>query len=1066
MKTAKNLRYKRTLFIGLGGAGARTLRILKQQIKEANSGKLPKQVRFLLIDTNATELSNYRDFDCSEKVCIAVREPYQRYLHDKGLKTHEFIPEQNSHSLLALERGAGQIRSNGHFAVIESQYSNKLARILRQTAEELENIDVKGETLERDPKIEVRMVFSIAGGTGSGTFLPISILVRAAIKHCEIAAYIYSATHYERVVEKSAKNSVMQNAYASLCELDYMMHFGIKDRYYEPISFNFGPEQNQQIVQSNRPFEEVYYLDKITDIPTPDTVEFAYNEIDRMQKNTADALFIAATNIISSHTGTIDNVRQKIMEGQFDVNDKFAWISGLGMAELYLNQESMDSQKVLSASNLALKARTNDCDIDDDAKNRIVSSFLAGKWDESGGEGDGDPILKNFLDIMSIQETCVDYMRASHEDSKPYDTYGINLDTILSKQARNSSASIIAELSNNYEGNLKELLVSLLDNDEFGGKKIEGAEGKNYGISLKSVIAILEAIHTKIEESCKEIEWEKKEHDKKESNAKDKIEKFRYENEIDETENTLDDKSPWYKRINPFSKKEESENVKKRQTSSDYSDRLAEKKGEALCYHILKQRDDCTIKVLKECDKKTNELIKKITDWHSILKSAYDYGSMRKSATESIDSDTEKKENKVEVQLIDVDKYRLDFMEIINISKKFEDGRLDSGQSIFDEVCKTLANLSGSLQAYLSKGLEDLSNKDNDINSRYNKDERTPLQKTIDRLIDLSTPTMQIDCHGFGDRVKADYFWYVMTDCGEDTWADSAEARQNLKKESVGGLLKRVIEQNTLDTHVNLVHVSGWKNKAILYRVVAAVPPYFVEGVCANDCGGITLESCYEELKKTKLTYTPFSHEVLRKKLENGRTVLKPHEETSEDIALGHWVNYMILHYIDVMHEKDDKGEDKKNIRGIKNLHGIYTIKSEELGEFFTGEVVRPTKILILGNGSRAESFNMFARYCKTLIEENKEYQELIDPLEIDEYEEKLIVSSESYMNDVLVNYYGFSAENIAKLPEHDPDKELIRRELSLLDKRMQKHEEEKTRQKQKQEIFNSHISSKDAGNK
>ena len=95
MKNVNNLRFKRTLFVGLGGAGAKTLRRLKQDIKDA-CGELPKQVKFLLVDTNATDLANYRDFDNNEKICIAVREPYQRYQHDISLATHEFIPKQNT----------------------------------------------------------------------------------------------------------------------------------------------------------------------------------------------------------------------------------------------------------------------------------------------------------------------------------------------------------------------------------------------------------------------------------------------------------------------------------------------------------------------------------------------------------------------------------------------------------------------------------------------------------------------------------------------------------------------------------------------------------------------------------------------------------------------------------------------------------------------------------------------------------------------------------------------------------------------------------------------------------
>ena len=75
-----------------------------------------------------------------------------------------------------------------------------------------------------------------------------------------------------------------------------------------------------------------------------------------------------------------------------------------------------------------------------------------------------------------------------------------------------------------------------------------------------------------------------------------------------------------------------------------------------------------------------------------------------------------------------------------------------------------------------------------------------------------------------------------------------------------------------------MIHVPGWSNKAILYRVDSAVPPYFVEGVCCSSETCYTLEGCYEELKKTKRTYTPFSHNLLKQKLENRVSVLKPNE--------------------------------------------------------------------------------------------------------------------------------------------------------------------------------------------
>lgn len=1045
MKQAKNLRYKRTLFVGLGGAGAKTLRIVKEQIKDANGGSLPGQVKFLLIDTNATDLANYRDFDCSEKVCIAVREPYQRYMHDNdpNIKTHKYIPKQNVHSLLALERGAGQIRSNGHFAVIENQYSNKLVQVFRYASEELEDIDIKGETLERDPKIEVRLVFSLAGGTGSGTFLPISLLLRSAIKHCELTAYMYSATHYERIVEKSAKYSVMQNAYASLCELDHMMHFGLNNRNQEPIQFNFGPEENQWITQCARPFEEVYYIDKITSLPTPDTIEFAYNEIERMQKNTADALFLAATNIISPHTGTVDNVRQKVMEGQFDVNDKFAWVSGQGLAELYLCPQGITASKVVAAGNIALLARTGDCEIDTTTQNSIVSSFMENKWDESNGDDDGDPILSNFLTKEDIEHACRDMLRKIRQDSKRYDSFGIDLNGILKSKAKPLSDSIKSTLVDSFSKDIDELIKKLLNEDKYGTNQIQGAQGKDYGISLVTLIAVLNGIKDKLQVSKDTLKKEKVDLSTKEDEASADVDAFI---EANKPHNVAQPKQGFIDRL--FGNQQH-QNINTQQSidPTDYAEKLAKEKSKPLTYMVLGERHEVAIEVLSDCIKYTVGVIEKIELWCTLLKAAYDFGIKQEIKVDDTHASTEKKENRVEVQLLDVDKFRLSYDNIVDIAENRNKNSTDEGQSIFEALCKLISAKTGNLQHYLSEGVVQKKNTDEDKKSQFNKEQRTPFQKSIDRLIDLSTPTMQLDGHGFGDRVKADQFWYVMTDCGEDDTAESREQRKELKSDSVGGLLKRAIEQNTLGERVNLVHVSGWKNKALLYRVIAAVPPYFVEGVCRSDRGGITLEGCYEELKKTKRTYTPFSHEELRKKLENRICVLKPHEGMAESDTMEHWLNFNLLEYI---HFESKKG-----------TAGQYSILSKRLGEVLTDNLTDQNSILILGQ-TRQEAFETFSRYCKALVEEYSEdkekqeersYTELTNPLDYenqDEYRKTFIMEGKEYLEKIFEKYtflwHGKPIEWIdlnKYLTKEDADYDILRKEMDAMDVRQKRYQKE-----------------------
>ena len=1025
MKNVQGKRYKRTLFVGLGGAGAKTLRILKKRIQEANNG-IPKQIKFLIIDTNATELSNYRDFDSSEKICIAVREPFQRFLHDKNTPTHEFIPLQNVHSLLALERGAGQIRSNGHFAVIENQYSNKLMRIFRERADELEDIDVKVSTLEKDPKIEVRLVFSIAGGTGSGTFLPIATLLRAAIKHSELTAYIYSATNFAKKVENSAKYTVMQNAYAALCELDYMMHFGRDGKRHKSISFNFGPSENQHMEQSNRPFEEVYYIDKHTSLPTADSVEFAYNEIDRLQENTADAMHFAATNLISSHTGTVDNVRQKIMEGQFDVNDKYAWVSGLGMAELYFNKLDRDNPKVIDACLNSIEGRTSSetalklSTIDD-----IASDFMSYKYDESKGDDDKDPILNKFIDAESLLDYCIKLVEDVGSNSKLSENIISNQDVKLGKIISQINSRDVKTLQNEivsqFKDELTSLLKNLIDNDsDSNNEPVVDNPGLGAGLTLDMISSIVKRIKEKLQSSIDKVDGEKNDHLLAATNADKEIValKKKADKEDKDLENSTSSSKKWW---NIFGVGSNQTPQQTQNSAGDdyYPDDIRIEQGKGVYNRLLAQRDNMTIGVLKQCLDYAEDIVKEINNWNQILRSAYVAGKSRKTVSETRCDDTERKVNRVEVQMIDIeDGFRIKYSDLKQLSLENKSGKLSSSDSIFTAISRMLMTRSGSLQKYLASGLSEIVKQAKD---EHIKIERTECQQKIDRLIDLSSPTMQVDSHGYGEQVKVDHFWYVMTECPEANIAEkSIEDEECSKTESIGGLLKKFIEQNTLDAKINLVHVPGWDYKAILYRVDSAVPVYFVDGVCESTEGGHTLEGCYEELKKTKRTYTPFSHETLRALLENKVCALKPMDTVDEYKILDYWLNFLMMGKIVI------RGEGEES---------TYCIDSAHYGERLSDQLECRNRVLILGR-TRTEAYNTFQRYCGELIKEWKSYdKDIMKPFFPNNNPSKnvyQIISCEYIANKKLCQYYG----EIKELTKEDDDFIILDKEMTRLDKR------------------------------
>ena len=88
-----------------------------------------------------------------------------------------------------------------------------------------------------------------------------------------------------------------------------------------------------------RPFDEVMYIDNKTFISKNGDVEHTLIEKEDAARMITDLLKFSSTDIMSNHVGVMDNVRQKVAEGRFDVRDKFGWMMGFGMSEIYCTED-------------------------------------------------------------------------------------------------------------------------------------------------------------------------------------------------------------------------------------------------------------------------------------------------------------------------------------------------------------------------------------------------------------------------------------------------------------------------------------------------------------------------------------------------------------------------------------------------------------------------------------------------------------------------------------------------------------------------------------------------------
>lgn len=188
------------LIVGLGGTGQWVLTWLKRDLLLSNNGKMPDNVRLLSIDT-ATRLEAG-----TERVSASGTKEEGAEVGDVALEGGEFIyiggdarplavevsqrewPQigqwfqaqkwlaTQAPATFVLDDGAGRIRQFGRLAVYKDIIGQEAgSEVWRSFRAALESVRA---TISYDRKLEVFVVGSFAGGTGSGMFLDVALILR------------------------------------------------------------------------------------------------------------------------------------------------------------------------------------------------------------------------------------------------------------------------------------------------------------------------------------------------------------------------------------------------------------------------------------------------------------------------------------------------------------------------------------------------------------------------------------------------------------------------------------------------------------------------------------------------------------------------------------------------------------------------------------------------------------------------------------------------------------------------------------------------------------------------
>ncbi len=268
----KKLEYKKvspTLLIGLGGTGKEVLLRLRRRLVTTYGSldELPF-LRFLHCDTDQTRKAREQydvkqeddplwdsvRFRGSEIVNLSIDGGTSRYLDNLGKypRIARWFPGGDLQKLGDLGEGAGQIRAAGRLTMFHRQTWDDLRGRIEQALDTLRNPDVltrvDGGFDVDTGELEFVVVASIAGGTGSGTFLDFGYLLKDIAPADRQFGIFFMPGFYKAY---GGADRTRANGYAALMELN---HYSFGNRFMRDWDGNAR-------TMAPPPYSNIYLLD-------------------------------------------------------------------------------------------------------------------------------------------------------------------------------------------------------------------------------------------------------------------------------------------------------------------------------------------------------------------------------------------------------------------------------------------------------------------------------------------------------------------------------------------------------------------------------------------------------------------------------------------------------------------------------------------------------------------------------------------------------------------------------------------------------------------------------------
>ena len=345
----------RTLIIGLGGTGQSVIRDIKKRLFR-RYGEIPELVKFLAFDTDNDEYQDtpfkyYYDGENRETKKYNLQKDEFRKIGRPGMPVLQDDPICKNLNFTELGKVYGLtngIGANGFRVMGRAHFlynSGEIMAMLNNVVSKLRNANlleteraVKGYNVANN-NISVYVVASLAGGTGSSSFLDLSrMLQHAGVNVQPMGAQTQSDRIFGMFFmpsffkDKPNTPNIQINTYVALSELDYTLVLNDRDRYPEGCEALERDKNDYEGYNTYQPvrYSNVYLIDADTRKGHAHDFKEAAGYV---------ASFIAAS--IAASSGALDSSYSNSTHCMHDVDGKKQLYSGLGYCEIRLDRQNL-----------------------------------------------------------------------------------------------------------------------------------------------------------------------------------------------------------------------------------------------------------------------------------------------------------------------------------------------------------------------------------------------------------------------------------------------------------------------------------------------------------------------------------------------------------------------------------------------------------------------------------------------------------------------------------------------------------------------------------------------------